>query len=155
MRWSRLTYAHHPQAAAAERRGINPQTKTLLPQGKINFLHFIHNFHRTGLHRFGADPSSCMKKKLCYTEGSFPGQGDIGPGSGGFWAMKIESVYPAGFIPVPYIFIDRYMCAANGEFVKTYLLLLRLAGEEGLTVSLLADRLIVEGLSLRIDLIEL
>ena len=55
--------------------------------------------------------------------------------------MKIESVYPAGFIPVPYIFIDRYMCAANGEFVKTYLLLLRLAGEEGLTVSLLADRL--------------
>jgi DnaD/phage-associated family protein len=55
--------------------------------------------------------------------------------------MKIESVYPAGFIPVPYIFIDRYMCAANGEFVKTYLLLLRLAGEEGLTVSMLADRL--------------
>ncbi|MBO4872957.1 MAG: DnaD domain protein [Lachnospiraceae bacterium] len=55
--------------------------------------------------------------------------------------MRIESVYPAGFIPVPYIFIDRYMCAANGEFVKTYLLLLRLAGEEGLTVSLLADRL--------------
>ena len=55
--------------------------------------------------------------------------------------MKIESVYPAGFIPVPYIFIDRYMCAANGEFVKTYLLLLRLSGEENLTVSLLADRL--------------
>ena len=55
--------------------------------------------------------------------------------------MRIESVYPAGFIPVPYIFIDRYMCAANGEFVKTYLLLLRLAGEQDLSISLLADRL--------------
>ena len=55
--------------------------------------------------------------------------------------MRVESLWPAGVTPVSDIFIDRYMAAANGEFVKTYLLLLRLAGEEGLTVSMLADRL--------------
>ena len=38
-------------------------------------------------------------------------------------------------------FIDRYMAAANGEYVKVYLLLLRLAGTRDLTVSSIADRL--------------
>ena len=37
-------------------------------------------------------------------------------------------------------FIDRYMTAANGEYVKVYLYLLR-HGEEAVTVSSIADAL--------------
>ncbi|MBR3719302.1 MAG: DNA replication protein DnaD, partial [Firmicutes bacterium] len=55
--------------------------------------------------------------------------------------MQIDSLFPVGFAPVPYSFIDRYMTGANGEFVKTYLLLLRLSGEGSVSVSVLADRL--------------
>ena len=42
---------------------------------------------------------------------------------------------------VPNAFIDRYMPAANGEYVKIYMLLLRLMDETELSVSVLADRL--------------
>ena len=55
--------------------------------------------------------------------------------------MRVESLWPAGVTPVSDIFIDRYMAAANGEFVKTYLLLLRLSGRQELSLADLADRL--------------
>ena len=55
--------------------------------------------------------------------------------------MRVESLWPAGVTPVSDIFIDRYMAAANGEFVKTYLLLLRLSGRQEMELSDLADRL--------------
>ncbi len=55
--------------------------------------------------------------------------------------MRVESLWPAGVTPVSDIFIDQYMAAANGEFVKTYLLLLRLSGRQDFSLSDLADRL--------------
>ena len=55
--------------------------------------------------------------------------------------MRIEGFYPTGYTSVPHSFIDRYMVSANGEFVKTYLLLLRLSESGDLSVSELADRL--------------
>jgi len=42
---------------------------------------------------------------------------------------------------IPNAFIDRYLAAANGEYVKVYLLLLRLMDESSLSVANLADRL--------------
>ena len=42
---------------------------------------------------------------------------------------------------VPNAFIDRYMTRAGGEFVKIYIMLLRLMDEEALSVAMLADRL--------------
>lgn len=55
--------------------------------------------------------------------------------------MRIEGFYPTGYTSVPHSFIDRYMVSANGEFVKTYLLLLRLSESGDLSVSEMADRL--------------
>ncbi len=55
--------------------------------------------------------------------------------------MRIEGFYPTGYTSVPHSFIDRFMVSANGEFVKTYLLLLRLSESGDLSVSELADRL--------------
>ena len=55
--------------------------------------------------------------------------------------MRLNSSLPTGFTSVSHIFIDEYMAAANGEFVKTYLLLLRLQEEGEITLAELADRL--------------
>ncbi|MBO4837897.1 MAG: DnaD domain protein [Lachnospiraceae bacterium] len=55
--------------------------------------------------------------------------------------MRIEGLYPTGYTSVPHSFIDRFMVSANGEFVKTYLLLLRLSESGDLSISELADRL--------------
>ena len=55
--------------------------------------------------------------------------------------MRIEGFYPTGYTSVPHSFIDRYMVSANGEFVKTYLLLLRVSEGGDLSVPDLADKL--------------
>ena len=55
--------------------------------------------------------------------------------------MVLVSHVNVGQTIVQNTFIDRYMAAANGEYVKVYLLLLRLAGTSELTVSQIADRL--------------
>ena len=55
--------------------------------------------------------------------------------------MVLVSHVNVGQTIVQNTFIDRYMAAANGEYVKVYLLLLRLAGSRELTVSQIADRL--------------
>ena len=55
--------------------------------------------------------------------------------------MVLVSHVNVGQTIVQNTFIDRYMAAANGEYVKVYLLLLRLAGTRELTVSEIADRL--------------
>ena len=55
--------------------------------------------------------------------------------------MVLVSQVNVGQTIVQNAFIDRYMAAANGEYVKVYLLLLRLAGIGRLSVSELADRL--------------
>ncbi len=55
--------------------------------------------------------------------------------------MRIEGFYPTGYTSVPHSFIDRYMAGANGEFVKTYLLLLRVSEGGDFSVPDLADKL--------------
>lgn len=55
--------------------------------------------------------------------------------------MVLVSHVNVGQTIVQNTFIDRYMAAANGEYVKVYLLLLRLAGTSELSVTQLADRL--------------
>ncbi|MBP3728720.1 MAG: DnaD domain protein [Lachnospiraceae bacterium] len=55
--------------------------------------------------------------------------------------MRIEGLYPTGYTSVPHSFIDQYMISANGEFVKTYLLLLRFSEGGDFSVSQLADKL--------------
>lgn len=55
--------------------------------------------------------------------------------------MRIEGFYPTGYTSVPHSFIDRYMVSANGEFVKTYLLLLRVSEGGDISVPDLADKL--------------
>lgn len=55
--------------------------------------------------------------------------------------MRIEGFYPTGYTSVPHSFIDRYMISANGEFVKTYLLLLRISESGDFSVPDLADKL--------------
>ena len=57
--------------------------------------------------------------------------------------MLIEMQETSGMTAVPNVFIDSYMGPANGEYVKVYLCLLRLAGKSGEDTSLcgIADRL--------------
>ena len=55
--------------------------------------------------------------------------------------MRIEGFYPTGYTSVPHSFIDRYMISANGEFVKTYLLLLRISEGGDFSLPDLADKL--------------
>lgn len=57
--------------------------------------------------------------------------------------IALRSEMDSRFTAVPHNFIDLYMPAANGEFVKVYLYLLRSlqAPDQGLSLSLLADRL--------------
>ena len=57
--------------------------------------------------------------------------------------MLIVHQESPGLTAVPDLFIDEYMREANGEFVKCYIYLLRMAGDggEGADLSTLADRL--------------
>ena len=57
--------------------------------------------------------------------------------------MRIEHRDSPGLTAVPDVFIDDYMRAANGEFVKVYIYLLRLAGrgDGAAELSVLADHL--------------
>ena len=57
--------------------------------------------------------------------------------------MIIEFQETSSLTAVPNTFIDEYMGAANGEYVKVYIYLLRLAGgsREDASISVLADRL--------------
>ena len=55
--------------------------------------------------------------------------------------MMISTPFPLQFAPVSYDFIDQALAQAGGEFVKTYLMLLRLAPRAEISFGLLADQL--------------
>lgn len=55
--------------------------------------------------------------------------------------MMISTPFPLQFAPVSYDFIDQALAPAGGEFVKTYLMLLRLAPRAEISFGLLADQL--------------
>ncbi|MBQ4424358.1 MAG: DnaD domain protein [Lachnospiraceae bacterium] len=55
--------------------------------------------------------------------------------------MRVDNGLAAGWTAVPHAFIDDYMVKANGEYVKTYLYLLRVSEQGELTLAALAEQL--------------
>ncbi len=55
--------------------------------------------------------------------------------------MRVENGLSAGWTALPHAFIDSYMVSAGGEYVKTYIYLLRMAESRELSLSFLAEKL--------------
>ena len=55
--------------------------------------------------------------------------------------MRVENGLSAGWTALPHAFIDSYMVKANGEYVKTYIYLLRMAESGEISLSFLAEKL--------------